>query len=155
MAKRLVEVSEHLPPFHNSFPAPRRSNNHHHFCSRHPIPSNHGPGIEGCGQSRIAPDCIRQLCRKHCRDLGGCRSKNHPPKTPSRTAPVAPPFFMLPLPGQPPFPLPSTAPPSLGLTAHPLLSGYGPPIPSSQQQALPPTLPISSANSSLNAHPNP
>ena len=49
----------------------------------------------------------------------------------------------------------STAPPSSGLTAHPLPSGYCPPIPSSQQQPLPPTLPISPANASLDAHPNP
>ena len=61
---------------------------------------------------------------------------------------------MPPLPSQPPFSLPSTAPPSLGLTAHPLLSGYVPSIPSSQQQPLSPTLPISPANFSLDAHPN-
>jgi hypothetical protein len=100
-------------------------------------------GVDGCGQSRIAQDCKRQLRREHCRDLGGCSSKYYPPKTPNRTAPVAPPFFMPPLPSQPPFPLPSTA------------TGYGPPIPSSLQQPLPPTLPISPANSSLDAHPNP
>ena len=57
----------------------------------------------------------------------GCRSKKHPPKIPSRTAPVAPPYFMPPLPSQPPFSLPSTALPSLGLIPHPLVSGYGPP----------------------------
>jgi len=45
--KGLVKVSEHLSPFHDSFPAPRRSNNAHCFCSRHPIPSNHGPGNVG------------------------------------------------------------------------------------------------------------
>jgi hypothetical protein len=31
--------------------------------------------------------------RRHCRELRGCTSKNHVPKTPNRTAPVAPPFF--------------------------------------------------------------
>ena len=38
------------------------------FCSRHPIPSNHSPGKvprQRCGQSRIAPDCGRQLFRRH------------------------------------------------------------------------------------------
>ena len=158
MAKGLVEVSEHLSPFRSSsFPVPRWSNNCHHFCSRHQSRATMAQGkcdVEGCGQSRIALDCPRQLCRKHCRNLGGCRSKNHPPQTPSRTTLVAPPFFMPPLPSQPPFSLPSTAPPSLGLTAHPLLSGYGPSIPSSQQQPLSPTLSISPANFSLDAHPN-
>jgi len=61
--------------------------------------------VNGCGQSRITPDCRRELCRKRCRGLG-CTSKNHPPKTPSRTAPAAPLFFMPPLPSYPPCPLP-------------------------------------------------
>ena len=127
MAKGLVEISEHLSPFHDSFPAPRRPNNCHCFRSRHPIPSNHGPGkVPRQGLWTIS------LCRRHCRELGGCISKNHLPHTPSRMATVAPPFFMPPLPSHPPFPLPSTAPPSFGLTAaHPLPSGYGSPIPSS------------------------
>ena len=144
-------------PFPQLFLVPRWSNNCHHFCSRHQSRATMAQGkcdVEGCGQSRIALDCPRQLCRKHCRNLGGCRSKNHPLQTPSRTTLVAPPFFMPPLPSQPPFSLPSTAPPSLGLTAHPLLSGYVPSIPSSQQQPLSPTLPISPANFSLDAHPN-
>jgi hypothetical protein len=50
---------------------------------------------------------------------------------------------------------PSTPPQSLDLTAHLLLSGYGPSIPSSHQQPLSPTLPISPANSSLDARPKP
>lgn len=78
-------------------------------------------------------------------------SKNYPLKSPSRTAP---PFFMPPQPNHPAFLLPSTATPSLGLTAHPLPLGYSPSIPSSQQQHLP-ALPISTANSSLDAQPNP
>ena len=150
MVKGLVEVSEHLSPFHNSFPAPQRSNNCHHFCSPHPTPSNHGPGKV----RRRWLWTISHHPRLHMPALQEAL-QNHPPQTPSRAAPLVPPFFMPPLPSQPPFPLPSTAPPSLGLTTHPLLSGYGPPIPSPQQQPLPPTLPISPANSSLDAHPNP
>ena len=33
--------------------------------------------INGCGQSRIAPDCQRHFCRKHCIAGGGCSSKTH------------------------------------------------------------------------------
>ncbi|KAF8968976.1 hypothetical protein BDZ97DRAFT_301254 [Flammula alnicola] len=33
--------------------------------------------ISGCGQSRIAPDCQRHFCRKHCIANGGCSSKTH------------------------------------------------------------------------------
>jgi hypothetical protein len=116
-----------------------------------PPPNSKQPWPRESATSKV----VDNLASPQIAQTRGCRSKNHSPKTPSRTAPVAPPFFMPPLPSQPPFPLPSTAPPSLGLTAYPLLSGYGPPIPSSQQQALPPTLPMSPANSSLNAHPNP
>jgi len=103
MAKGLVEISEHLSPFHDSFSAPRRPNNCHCFRSRHPIPSNHCPGkVPRQGLWTIS------LCRRHCRELGGCTSKNHLPHTPSRMATVAPPFFMPPLPSYPPSPLPST-----------------------------------------------
>jgi hypothetical protein len=33
--------------------------------------------ISGCGQSRIATDCQRKYCRKHCIANGGCSSKTH------------------------------------------------------------------------------
>lgn len=32
---------------------------------------------QGCGQSRIAPDCTRRMCKKHCVAASGCPSKNH------------------------------------------------------------------------------
>ncbi|KAF8802795.1 hypothetical protein BYT27DRAFT_7215152 [Phlegmacium glaucopus] len=33
--------------------------------------------IQGCGQTRIADDCLRRVCRKHCVGQGGCASKKH------------------------------------------------------------------------------
>ena len=99
--------------------------------------------VQGCGQSRIAPDCGRQLCRRHCREAGGCSSKNHPPKTPGATAPVVPPIVI------PPPLLPSAAPVPLGPIAHPPPSGHGLTIPSSQQLPLHHTLPVSPADSSF------
>lgn len=43
----------------------------------------------GCGQTRIAPDCQRRLCRKHCVSNGGCTSKTHtgPRSATTRTGP--------------------------------------------------------------------
>jgi len=70
--------------------------------------------VHYCGQPLIAPDCGCQLCKRHCRDLGECTSKNYPPKTPSRTATFAPPFFT-PL---PPNHLLPSIPPSLSLMAY-------------------------------------
>ena len=53
--------------------------------------------IRGCGQTRIAPDCHRRFCRKHCISNGDCTSETH---TGSRSAlpPVAvvQPFAFLP-----------------------------------------------------------
>jgi hypothetical protein len=90
--------------------------------------------VQCCGQSRIARACVRQLCRRRCRELCGCISKNYPPKTPSRTATSAPPFF-------------SPLPPNHPLPCHPwacrpipLTSCYGPSASSSQQHYLLPTL---------------
>ena len=99
--------------------------------------------VQGCYQSCIAPDCGSRLCRRHCREAGGCSSKNHPPKAPSATAPVAPPMVI------PPLLLPSAAPVPLGPIAHPLPSGHGLAIPSSQQLPLHHTLPVSPADSSF------
>ena len=105
--------------------------------------------VQGCGQSRIAPDCRRRLCRRHCREAGWRSSKNHPPKTPSATAPVVPPMVI------PPPLFPSAAPVPLGPIAHPLPSGHGLAIPSSQQLPLHHALPVSPADSSLDARLNP
>jgi len=33
--------------------------------------------VAGCGQSRIANDCQRRICRKHCVEKGGCSYKKH------------------------------------------------------------------------------
>jgi len=42
-----------------------------------------------CGQSRIAPDCWRRLCRKHCIANGGCSSKTHTSATAPAPVPSA------------------------------------------------------------------
>ena len=156
MAKGLVEVSEHLS-LSTTLPCTSVVQQLPPLLFPPPIPSNHGPGkvrrrrlwtISHC--PRLPTLALQEALPKP----RGVSFEEPPTQTPSRTTLVAPPFFMPPLPSQPPFSLPSTAPPSLGLTAHPLLSGYGPSIPSSQQQPLSPTLPISPANFSLDAHPN-
>ena len=157
MAKGLVEVSEHLP-FPQLLPCTSVVQQLPPFLFPPPNPkqpwlkeSATPKAVDNFASPRLHTPALQEALPRS----RGCRSKKHPPKIPSRTAPVAPPYFMPPLPSQPPFSLPSTALPSLGLIPHPLLSGYGPPIPSPQQQPLPPTLPISLANSSLDAHPNP
>ena len=99
--------------------------------------------VQGCYQSRIAPDCGRRFCRRRCREAGWCDLKNHPPKAPSATAPVAPRMVI-----PPPLP-PSAAPVPLGPIAHPLPSGHGLALPSSQQLPLRHTLPVSPADSSF------
>lgn len=33
--------------------------------------------VSGCGQTRLADDCPRHICRKHCIEQGGCTSKKH------------------------------------------------------------------------------
>ena len=57
----------------------------------------------GCGQKRIAPLCQRCLCRKHCRQLGGCLVKTHLLNKASLPTNIPPPFpdVTLPLPYQP------------------------------------------------------
>ncbi|PPR00012.1 hypothetical protein CVT26_009292 [Gymnopilus dilepis] len=69
---------------------------------------------EHCRSTRIAPDCLRQMCRKHCTHNGGCTSKNH--KVSQNEA--APPILRFPagpIANAPPQLLP-TIPPSLPLS---------------------------------------
>lgn len=33
--------------------------------------------VQGCGQTRIADECLRRICRKHCIEQGGCTAKTH------------------------------------------------------------------------------
>ncbi|KAF8911998.1 hypothetical protein CPB84DRAFT_1841712 [Gymnopilus junonius] len=64
--------------------------------------------VNGCGQSRTAPDCAHQLCRKHCISSGGCSSKNHIPPTSSSACTALPPPIPIPDANtQPPAPAPS------------------------------------------------
>lgn len=66
----------------------------------------------GCGQKRIAPLCPRRLCRKHCRQLGGCLVKTHfPDKAPPSTN-IPPPSLGVALPT---LASPPHQPPSLSL----------------------------------------
>ncbi|KAF8814083.1 hypothetical protein BYT27DRAFT_7082951 [Phlegmacium glaucopus] len=37
--------------------------------------------IHSCGQTRLADDCPRRVCRKHCIEQGGCPSKKHKAST--------------------------------------------------------------------------
>ncbi|KAF8952645.1 hypothetical protein BDZ97DRAFT_1681014 [Flammula alnicola] len=70
-----------------------------------PVPQAMGTKcpIHTCGQSRIADDCQRRVCRKHCIEAGGCSSKKHKVSTGAASAaPTAP----LALPSRPP-PVPS------------------------------------------------
>jgi hypothetical protein len=74
--------------------------------------------ILGCGQTRIADDCSRHICRKHCIEQGGCTSKKHkgtaslslpasPPLDNATTLPPLPPAGAAPLPH---LPTPPTVP---------------------------------------------
>ncbi|KAF8797811.1 hypothetical protein BYT27DRAFT_7124718 [Phlegmacium glaucopus] len=54
--------------------------------------------IQGCGQTRIAEDCPRRICRKHCVEQGGCMLKKH--KVANSTAPALPPAISFTLPAE-------------------------------------------------------
>ncbi|KAF8204613.1 hypothetical protein BJ912DRAFT_938851 [Pholiota molesta] len=115
--------------------------------------------ISGCGQSRIASDCQRRYCRKHCIVNGGCSSKTHTGSH-SATQPIpasqrpisAPQHQPLRFPSPPRCPSPSYIP-------HPM-TAHTPPLP-----ALSPSTPaittftpahFSSPDlQSLDARPNP
>lgn len=58
--------------------------------------------VPTCGQTRLADDCPRRFCRKHCIEKGGCGSKKHKVSTmtmalamglPSQTVSHHPPSF--------------------------------------------------------------
>jgi hypothetical protein len=81
--------------------------------------------VAGCGQSRIANDCLRRagICRKHCIDKGGCSSKKHNPEAHTTMSVFSQQAPLVPLPsvatsplhsaGEPPknfTPLPTTPP---------------------------------------------
>ncbi len=56
---------------------PHRLPPHRHTPLRTMFPASSVCSAYKCGQSRLAPDCQRRLCRKHCVAVGGCSSKNH------------------------------------------------------------------------------
>ena len=85
-----------------------------------------------CGQKRIAPDCKRRLCRKHCIAQGtGCPSKNHtrsdapasnqqPQELPPSTFSPTPPTSTCPIPMRTPVvSSPTTLPALASLDANP------------------------------------
>ena len=74
------------------------------------VPVSQGTGkclIVGCGQSCIANDCPRKVCRKHCIERGGCLSKKHRASTvPAHTMPSIVPHQTPLAPPIPPFVVP-------------------------------------------------
>jgi hypothetical protein len=119
---------------------------------RQPTPSNRESGKAGllaccnkhCGQSRIAPYCERQDALLRTRRIFVKKPVQNP-----RTALF---FIMPPLRNHLAFPLPSAI---LGPTAHPRPSYFGPSTSphGCTTYLLPYPLPISAANSSLDAQP--
>jgi len=61
--------------------------------------------VAGCGQSRIANDCPRRICRKHCIEKGGCSSKKHKPEVHTTTPAISHQAPQMPLPPVTIFPL--------------------------------------------------
>jgi hypothetical protein len=100
--------------------------------------------VQYCGQFRTASDCERQDALPRTRRV---YVEEPPSKTAIRTAPVAPPFFIMPPPrNHPALPPPSTI---LDPTAHPRPSGYGPSASSSHLHHLPPSLSLTPLNCQL------
>jgi len=103
--------------------------------------------VQYCEQSRFPPHCDRQDALLKTRRV---YVEEAPSKIPSRTAPVAPPFFIVPPPrNHLAFSFPSTI---LGPTAHPRPS---PSTSLSHLYHLPPTLPLAHLNnySTLDSQP--
>ncbi len=92
--------------------------------------------ISGCGKNRIAPDCERRWCRKHCSEAGGCICKTHRPvtslsSTPFITPPVssATPCLLPPLSQAPSLPtLQPSSSQSLDAQPNPRYVSHMPPI---------------------------
>lgn len=81
------------------------------FSTNTPVVSPHqqkkGCSVSSCGQTRLADDCPRHLCRKHCVEQGGCSSKTHkargtiPTLTPAFGSSSSAPFLSPPPPSPP------------------------------------------------------
>lgn len=77
--------------------------------------------MAACGQRRIADDCSRRVCRKHCIELGGCPSKKHKTTTTTQSILSTPPPINLFYPTPQPIvtPTPPSPPPALPSSSNP------------------------------------
>ncbi|KJA20095.1 hypothetical protein HYPSUDRAFT_142688, partial [Hypholoma sublateritium FD-334 SS-4] len=94
-----------------------------------------GCPVQKCGQSRLANDCMRRVCRKHCIKLGGCASKTHKTTVDAPANQFPPPSF-------------DTAPNQLSLPTVDL-------APLQPRQPDPASIPTTNSSQPLDAHPNP